>query len=122
MKTFTRVIAVVMMVALLASLMVACGGAKKEENHPDNNIVGTWKQTDDKEGNWTWTFNSDGTCKLVGDDGFDSDGTYTIPEEGVGKIKIKLDKWEKETMFTYSVTEKVLDLETFDASYYCQKQ
>ena len=122
MKTFTRVIAVVMMVAVLASLMVACGGAKKEENHPDNSIVGTWKQTDDKDGNWTWTFNSDGTCKLVGDDGFDSDGTYTIPEEGIGKIKIKLDKWEKETMFTYSVTEKVLDLETFDASYYCQKQ
>ena len=122
MKTFTRVIAVVMMVAVLASLMVACGGAKKEENHPDNNIVGTWKQTDDKDGNWTWTFNSDGTCKLVGDDGFDSDGIYMIPEEGVGKIKIKLDKWEKETMFTYSVTEKVLDLESFEDSYYCQKQ
>lgn len=122
MKTFTRVIAVVMMVAVLASLMVACGGAKKEENHPDNNIVGTWKQTDDKYGNWTWTFNNDGTCKLVGDDGFDSDGTYLIPEEGIGKIKIKLDKWEKETMFTYSVTEKVLDLESFEDSYYCQKQ
>ena len=122
MKTFTRVIAVVMMVAVLASLMVACGGAKKEENHPDNNIVGTWKQTDDKYGNWTWTFNNDGTCKLVGDDGFDSDGTYTIPEEGIGKIKIKLDKWEKETMFSYSVTEKVLDLESFEDSYYCQKQ
>ena len=36
MKTFTRVIAVVMMVAVLASLMVACGGAKKEENRHGN--------------------------------------------------------------------------------------
>ena len=74
MKTFTRVIAVVMMVALLASLMVACG-AKKEENHIDNNLVGTWTQTSESDGNWTWTFNSDGTCKLVGDDNFDSSGT-----------------------------------------------
>ena len=119
MKTFTRVVAVLMLVAVLSTLMVACG---KPKNNIDDKLLGTWKQTDAQDGNWTWTFNSDGTCKLVGDDGFDSDGTYTIPEEGIGKIKIKLDKWEKETMFTYSVTEKVLDLETFDASYYCQKQ
>ena len=121
MKTFTRVIAIMMMVALLASLMVACGETK-EENHIDSNLVGTWKQTDEDDGNWTWTFNSDGTCKLVGDDGFESEGTYVIPEEGVGKIKINLDKWDKETMFTYTATEKVIDLESFDQSYYCKKQ
>lgn len=121
MKTFTRVIAVVMMVALLASLMVACG-EKKEENHIDNNLVGTWKQTDETDGNWTWTFNNDGTCKLVGDDGFESDGTYMIPEEDLGKIKITLDKWDKEVMFTYTATEKVIDLESFDYSFYCQKE
>ena len=111
MKTLTRVIAVLMMVAMLASLMVACG-EKKEENHIDNNLVGTWVQTDDK----------DGTCKLVGGDGFESDGTYVIPEEDLGKIKIKLDKWDKEVMFTYTATEKVIDLESFDQSYYCVKQ
>ena len=123
MKTFTRVIAVVMMVAVLASLMVACGGAKKEENHPDNNIVGTWKQTDDKYGNWTWTFNNDGTCKLESDtDNFSSEGTYIIGEKDIAKIKIKLDKWDKERMYTYAVTPKVLDLESFDESYYCKKQ
>lgn len=121
MKTFTRVIAVLMMVAMLASLMVACG-EKKEENHIDSNLVGTWRQTDEKDGNWTWTFNNDGTCRLVGDDGFESDGTYLIPEADLGKIKIKLDKWEKEVLFTYTATEKVIDLESFTLSYYCVKQ
>ena len=130
MKTFTRVIAVLMMVAMLATVMAACGNKAQtggtttdtaETNHVDNNLVGTWVQTDETAGNWTWTFNADGTCKLVGD-GFDSDGTYIIPEEGNGKIKITLEKWGKENVFTYTATEKVLDLEGFEDSYYCQKQ
>lgn len=121
MKTLTRVITVVMMVAVLASLMAACG-AKKEENHVDNNLVGTWKQTDEVDGNWTWTFNSDGTCTLVGDNGFEGVGTYLIPEEGIGKIKITLDKWEQQTLFTYTATDKALNLESFTESYYCVKQ
>ena len=119
MKTITRVLAVIMMVAILATLMTACGEPK---NHIDDNLVGTWTQTDEIDGTWTWTFNSDGTCKLVGDDGFESDGTYLIPEEDNGKIEITLDKWEKATMFTYTATTKVLDLESFDESYYCEKQ
>ena len=121
MKTFTRVIAVVMMVALLASLMVACG-AKKEENHIDNNLVGTWTQTSESDGNWTWTFNSDGTCKLVGDDNFDSSGTYMIPEEDVGKIKIKLEAWDEVQLFTYTATDKKLQLQNFDITYFCDRQ
>lgn len=119
MKTFTRVIAVVMMVAVLASLMAACG----KSNYIDNNLVGTWKQTDETDGNWIWTFNNDGTCKLVGETtGFDSEGTYNILEEGNGKVKIKLDAWDAEENFTYTVTEKAMILESFDVSYYCEKQ
>ena len=47
MKTITRIIAVVMVVAMLAGLMAACG------KYVDDRLVGTWKQTDDKDGNWT---------------------------------------------------------------------
>ncbi|MBQ3264842.1 MAG: hypothetical protein IJH07_03605 [Ruminococcus sp.] len=122
MKTFTRVFAVIMIAAILATLMAACGKQGEQKNYIDNNLVGTWTQTDETDGNWTWTFNDDGTCKLVGDDGFESDGTYQIPEEDVGKIEITLEKWEKSTLFTYTATTKVLDLESFDLSYYCQKQ
>ena len=120
MKTFTKVVAVLMIVAVLASLMVACG---KPKNNIDENLVGTWKQTDETDGNWTWTFNKDGSCKLEGEtDNFSSEGTYLIEEAGVGKIKIKLDKWDKEKLFTYVATEKALNLQSFDVSYFCQKQ
>ena len=118
MKTITKVVAVLMLVAVFATLMTACG---KPKNHIDENLIGTWTQTDDK-GSWTWTFNKDGTCKLEGSDGFSSDGTYLIEEEGIGKIKINLDKWDKEKLFTYSATGKVIDLESFDVNYYCMKQ
>ena len=120
MKTFTRVVAVLMMVAVLASLMAACG---KPKNYIDDNLIGSWKQTDEKRGNCTWTFNKDGTCKLESEtDNFSSEGTFLIEEKDIGKIKIKLDKWDKERMYTYAVTPKVLDLESFDESYYCKKQ
>ena len=120
MKTITRVVAVLMMVTVLATLMAACG---KPKNYIDDNLIGTWKQTDEKHGNWTWTFNKDGTCSLQSDtDNFSGEGTFLIEEKDIGKIKIKLDKWDKERMYTYSVTPKVLDLESFDESYYCLKQ
>ena len=120
MKTFTRVVAVLMMVAVLASLMAACN---KPKNYIDDNLIGTWKQSDEKHGDWTWTFNNDGTCKLESEsDNFSSEGTYLIEEKDIAKIKIKLEKWDKERMYTYAVTPKVLDLESFDESYYCKKQ
>ena len=120
MKTFTRIVAVLMMVAIFATLMTACG---KPKNHIDDNLIGTWKQTDEVDGNWTWTFNKDGTCTLESDtDNFSGKGTYLIEEEEVGKIKITLDKWDKEQLFTYTATDKVLNLQNFDVTYYCQKQ
>ena len=107
MKTFTRILAVVMIVAMVATLMAACS-----KTYVDERIVGTWKQTDDIDGNWTWTFEKDGKCKLVGDTtGFNSEGTFRFEKEGSGKIYIKLKDWSEETIFTYTVTEKVLDLE-----------
>ena len=117
MKTFARVIAVVMIVAVLASLMTACG----DKGYMDKKLIGTWTQTDDKDGNWTWTFKDDNTCRLVGEN-FDSEGTYKIENESTGKIHIKLKDWSEEKLFSYVATSKVLDLEGMDSSYYCKKQ
>lgn len=127
MKFFTKVVAVLMITAVFAALMTACGESKPEtetatENHINSNLVGTWKQTSDDDGNWTWTFNDDGTCKLEGDN-FSSDGTYLIESEDSGKIKISLDQWnEKDQQFTFSVTDKKLILQSFDNIYTCDKQ
>lgn len=120
MKTFTKVVAVLMVITVLATLMTACG---KPKNHIDDNLVGTWKQTGGADGDWTWTFNNDGTCKLEGgNDNFSSEGTFLIEEEDVGKIKIKLKDWDKEQLFTYTATDKKLQLQNFDVTYFCDRQ
>ena len=46
MKTFSRIIAVVMVIAMIAACMTACG--KKELK--DDRLYGTWKQTDKVDG------------------------------------------------------------------------
>jgi len=122
MKTITRIVAVVMAIAMLAAVFTACGD-KKGNNLKDDRLYGTWKQTDKVDGNWTWVFNEDGTCSLTGETtGFDSKGTYTLEGNDLGKIRIHLDGWEKDKLFTYAVTEKVLDLEEAFSSYYLLKQ
>ena len=119
MKTFARVISVLMMVAILASLLAACG----EKGYKDENVLGTWTQTDEDYGNWTWTFNEDGTCHLYSEtDNFDSDGTYWIESENSGRIYITLDTWGEEKLCTYAVTPKVMVLEHMDFSFRCYKQ
>ena len=119
MKVFTRVIAVLMLVAMVACVMAACG----EKSYKDTRIIGTWKQTDDVDGNWIWTFEDNGKCKLVGETtGFSGEGTYRIEDETSGKIHINIQGWDKEKIFSYTCTEKVLDLEEAYSSYYCIKQ
>lgn len=121
MKTFTRVIAVVMLVAMIATLMAAC---KKEDSKGiiDQGLVGTW--TDETAGT-TWTFNDDYTCSLTnGPDGFSGTGTYKIENADNGKIDITLEGWDGVKHFTYTATEKVVDLETIEVAYcfYGKKQ
>ena len=123
MKTFSKIVAILMVVAMLAAVFTACGDDKKESNLKDERIIGTWKQTDEIDGNWTWVFNEDGTCSLTGETtGFQSSGTYKNEGDDYGKLRIKLDDWSEEALFTYAVTEKVLDLEGINASYYLIKQ
>ena len=122
MKVLTRAIAVLMLVAMLAALMAACG-EDNSKGYTDPNILGTWKQTDEVDGNWIWTFNEDGTCKLVGETtGFTSEGTYKIENDTNGKIHINLDGWSEEQLFTYTATTKKLNLTGLNVEYYCDKQ
>ena len=119
MKRFSRIVAVLMVVAILASVFAACG--KKEIK--DERLYATWKQTDKIDGNWTWIFNADGTCSLTNDDTNETvKGTFKNEGDDYGKLRIKLDTWDKETLFTYSVTDKVLDIEGIKVSYYLLKQ
>ena len=122
MKTMTRVLAVLVIAAMLATLMAACSST-----YWDKRIYGSWKQTDDVDGNWTWTFEEGGKCSLVGDDGFSATGTYKMEGEGTGKINIKLDSWPLdnqagEKLFSYAVTEKVMDLLEESYDFHCFKQ
>lgn len=121
MKTITRVVAVIMIVAMLATFMTACGNKKKVTTEKDDRLVGTWVQTDEVDGNWTWVFNADGTCTLTGDS-FNGTGTYEQAGSELGKLRIKLDAWSEDKLFTYAVTDKVLDLEESFSSYYLIKQ
>lgn len=118
MKTLTKAVAVLMLAVMLCAAMAAC-----KANITDDRLIGSWKQTDEVNGNWIWTFEKDGKCRLMGEStGFDSAGTYHIESEGAGKIYINLEGWSEEKLFTYTVTEKVLDLEETYTSYYCFKQ
>ena len=121
MKTLTRVIAVLVLAAMLASVMAACS------SYWDERIYGSWKQTDKVDGNWTWTFEKGGKCSLTSDDGFTSSGTYKLEGEGTGKIKITLDSWPLdnkagEKLFSYAVTETVMDLLEENYDFHCFKQ
>ena len=124
MKTASRIIAIIMVIAMLAAVMTGCGGKKGKKpvtTEKDDRLIGTWVQTDEVDGNWTWIFNADGTCSLKGKD-FDSAGTYAQAGSELGKLRIKLDAWSEDKLFTYAVTEKVLDLEESFSSYYLFKQ
>ena len=122
MKVITRAVAVLMLIALLGAFMAACG-EDNSKGYTDPNLLGTWKQTDEVDGNWTWTFNEDGTCKLVSDTaGFNSEGTYKIENDSNGKIHITLTSWGEERLFTYTATSKKLNLISLDDEYYCDKQ
>ncbi len=117
MKVISRVVAVLMLAALLGSVMAACGTVT------DERILFSWKQEDEIDGNVTWTFEKDGKCSLTNNDtGVVDEGTYKLESEDSGKIHIKLKSWDKEKICTYAVTEKVMDIEEMTFSFHGFKQ
>lgn len=117
MKTTFKIVAVIMVVAMLAAVLAACG-----ESGSKDAIAGTWKQTDDVNGNWTWTFDGAGKCNLDGETtGFKSDGTYTI-DETAKTVTVKINGWDDEKVYTYTLTDTTLDLNSTYSNYHLVKQ
>lgn len=114
-KTF-RFIALVMAAAIIAAVLVACGGGAKDA------LAGTWRQTDDVNGNWTWTFDGSGKCTLLNElVDLNQNGTYSI-DEAAGTVKVKMELWDDEKVYTYTLTDTTLDLESTLSSYHLTKQ
>ena len=100
---------------LIMGALAGCGCGKKAA------IDGTWKQTDEVNGNWTWTFNA-GKAKLVGETtGFTSEGTYEIDESNK-KLKVTLKDWSSTKEYTYTLEGDTLDLKETYSSYHLKKQ
>ncbi|MCR4839397.1 MAG: hypothetical protein K5897_10785, partial [Eubacterium sp.] len=84
MKKVTRKLALLLCLVMLATALVACGGSSdggSSDSGKTDAVTGTWKQTDEVNGDWTWTFSGGSKAKLVGNTtGFESEGTYTLDE------------------------------------------
>ena len=124
MKKVTRKLALLLCLVMLATALVACGGSDggSSDSGKTDAVTGTWKQTDEVNGDWTWTFSDGSKAKLVGNTtGFESDGTYTL-DEANKKLKVKLDKWDAEKEYDYTLNGTTLDLTEKYSSYHLTKQ
>ena len=120
MKKVTRKLALLLCLVMLATALVACGGSS--DSGKTDAVTGTWKQTDEVNGDWTWTFSGGSKAKLVGNTtGFESDGTYTL-DEANKKLKVKLEKWDAEKEYDYTLNGTTLDLNEKYSSYHLTKQ
>ncbi len=112
------------MLAVFSIMMLAgCGSdsSSSESSKTADILSGTWKQTDEMNGDWTWTFDG-GSCKLVGDTtGFESEGTYKL-DESAGKVTVTLEGWTDTKEYNYTLNGDKLDLEETYSSYHLVKQ
>lgn len=127
MRKFSKVLALLLTVAILATFMVACGGNSDGGSGNDSAggagdiFKGTWKQTDEVNGDWTWTFDGAGKCTLVGDTtGFSGEGTYSI-DEAAKTATVKIEAWDEEKVYDYTLDGDKLDLESKYSSYHLVK-
>ncbi len=117
MKKVTKLISLALIAVLVLSLFAACGGST-----PKDVLAGDWKQTDEVNGNWTWTFDGAGKCKLDGETtGFKTEGIYTL-DEAAKTVTVNMDGWDNEKVYTYTLTDTTLDLEETYSSYHLVKQ
>lgn len=98
-KVISAVLCLVFVVAL-----VACGGGDA--------LKGTWVQEGTDYGTVTWTFDGNGKCTLDTDFLDKADGTYTVVDDTT--VKIKIDLWDEEKAYEYSVSDSALKLTATD--------
>ena len=120
MKKVTMKLALLLCLVMVTTLLTACGGG--EDDSKKDAVTGTWKQTDEMDGDWTWTFSKGSKAKLVGNTtGFESEGTYTL-DEANKKLKVNLEGWSSEKEYDYTLDGDVLDLKETYSSFHLIKQ
>lgn len=119
MKTISKVLAVVLMITMVACVMAACGG---NSGGSSDMLSGTWKQTDEVNGDWTWTFDGAGKCTLVGiTTGIETNGTYTL-DETAKTVTVNMELWDDEKVYDYALDGDKLDLTSTYSTYHLVKQ
>ncbi|MBO4584714.1 MAG: hypothetical protein J5756_06575 [Clostridia bacterium] len=115
MKKVYAIVSIALIAVLMLGVLTACGGAKDA-------IAGTWKQTDEVNGDWVWEFDGSGKCKLDGiTTGFKTEGTYVL-DEAAKTLTVTMDGWDDVKVYTYTLTDTTLDLESTYSSYNLVKQ
>ena len=127
MKKVTKKLVVLLCMIMLMTALAACGDKKDGDSASDGGsastdaVTGTWKQTDEVNGNWTWTFDG-GKATLVGETtGFKGEGTYTL-DEANKKLTVTLEKWDAPKEFSYTLDGNTLDLQETYTHYHLLKQ
>lgn len=131
MKQLSKVLSLILAVVLLASVAVACGDKKDDAKSGDKSggsaatsdvLTGTWKQTDEVNGDWEWTFDGAGKCKLVGiTTGFESEGTYKL-DEGAKTVSVDMESWDNVKVYAYTLEGDNLDLNSDYSNYHLVKE
>lgn len=75
-------------------------------------LKGTWTQESADYGTVTWTFDGNGKCTLDTDFLDKAPGTYEIVDDS--NVKIKIDLWEEEKVYEYTVSDSSLKLTATD--------
>lgn len=127
MKKVAKKLVILLCMIMLMTALAACGDKKDGDSASDGGsasadaVTGTWKQTDEVNGNWTWTFDG-GKATLVGETtGFKGEGTYTL-DEANKKLKVKIDAWDNEKEYDYVLDGNKLSLKEKYSSYELVKQ
>ena len=74
-------------------------------------LKGTWTCEDKDYGAVKWEFDGSGKCSMK-NDFFDSEGTYSIGDDNT--VTIKLESWDDEKVYAYTVSDNALALTATD--------
>ena len=124
MKHLSKALALILAVAMLAAAMVACGGnsGSGDSGSSGDILSGSWKQTDEVNGDWVWTFDGAGKCTLEGiTTGFKGDGTYKL-DESAKTVTVDMEAWDDVKEYTYTLDGDKLDLDSTYSTYHLVKQ